>query len=324
MLAPPLPLPSNLRWRIIVDAPRTSATRALIRVAGDLAEHQHGVVSRDQLLRLGFPSEAIQQQLRARLLRPLHAGVYAVGHREITEDGRRLAALLATGETGALGRRTAAAVLGYVDDRGDIDVALADGVHRERPGIAFFRSSTLVAADVMVLRRLAVTRPARTLIDFAAVAGEREAFKAADAAMRRGCSPAALREVVERLRRQPGRRAMARYLAARRSSALRLRSELERLAADLLLTSDLPRPQFNTLAAFDGELLEVDVWWPERRVVLELDGREYHEGVVAELEDARRDRILRGAGQVVHRAAWWDVDREPGRLLARIGRDLWR
>lgn len=299
-----------------------SANRALIGVVGDLAEHQHGVVSRAQLARLGFTGDVIDGLVRRRLLRCVHAGVYAVGHRELSDDGRRLGALLASGEAGALGRRTAAAVLGYAADDGDIDVVVADGVHRERPGISFFRSSTLVPADVTTVRRLAVTRPARTLIDLAAVATEREALKAADIAMRRTCTPVALRTTLDRLRGQPGCARMRRYLDLRRASALRLRSELERLAAELILGSDLPPPRFNAHVDLGTDLLELDVWWPDQRFVVELDGREYHEGVVPEIEDARRDGILRAAGVRVRRAAWWDVDREPGRFLASLRRSL--
>lgn len=322
MLVPPLPLPVNLRWRIDLAMSRGSATRSLRSAAGDLAEHQHGVVGRAQLLELGFPRQVVDDLVRDRVLRVLHRGVYAVGHRALADDGLRLAALLAVEEQGVLSHWSAAAVLGYAEDADHLHLTVTDGVHHDRPGLEVHRSRTLAAGDVTVLRRLAITRPARTLVDLAAVAAPRDALRAADIAMRKGCNPAVLRTVLLRLPGQPGRRLMAHYLDTRRAAALELRSELERLGAELVLGSDLPRPRFNALVAVEGGAFEVDMWWPDRRLVLELDGRRHHEGVVAELEDQRRDGLLGAVGQRVRRAAWWDVTREPGRLLSMLRREL--
>lgn len=321
MLVPPLPLPVNLHRKPGDPHP---PVRWLWLAAGDLAERQHGVVAREQLQRLGSDQWCIDALVRRRALRTVHRGVYAVGHRSLTHDGRRLAALLACGDA-ALGRFSAGAVWRFVThDEDRVHVVVPRDIGLERPCIAAYRSSTLTGADVTTFRGLALTRPARTLVDLAAVAPEALALQAADTAMRGRCSPAQLRAALERCPRQPGRRLMLAYLGARRASALRLRSELERRNAELVLASDLPPPRFNALVDLGGERLELDAWWREQGVVLELDGRAYHEGVVAELEDERRERVIRGAGLRLERAAWWDVTREPGRLLSRLGRHLRR
>ncbi|HYF26418.1 MAG TPA: DUF559 domain-containing protein [Baekduia sp.] len=296
-----------------------------MRVAGDLAERQHGQVGRAQLLRLGFTAGTVDEAVRARLLRPEHAGAYAVGHRASTPDGRRMAAVLALDEVGVLSAWTAGEVWRAVDEDAArrIDLLVADGVHRERPRLRIRRSQTLGPQDVTTIRGLAVLRPARMAVDLAAVAPRPVALRALDRLLVGGrCSPAALRRTTDRLRHQPGRRLVVGYLDTRRATALRLRSELERLVAELLLGSDLPAPLFNPLVAVEGEVLEVDVAWPGQRLVLEADGRAYHEGVVAELEDARREALLRAAGWRVVRVTWWDVHREPGRLLDRVRRKL--
>jgi hypothetical protein len=73
----------------------------------ELARRQFGVVTRAQLVRRGLTVAAIDHRVRAGRLRRLHRGVYAVGHRVLTIEGRWMAATLATG--GALSHGTAAA-----------------------------------------------------------------------------------------------------------------------------------------------------------------------------------------------------------------------
>jgi len=50
------------------------------RVVGTIADRQHGVVSREQLLGAGIGRSAIDRGLQAGRLRALFRGVYAVGH----------------------------------------------------------------------------------------------------------------------------------------------------------------------------------------------------------------------------------------------------
>jgi hypothetical protein len=74
-----------------------------------LATRQHGVVARWQLLLLGFTSDTIQDALEAGRLLPVRRGVYAVGHRRLTTQSRRMAAVLACGPEAVLSHRTAIA-----------------------------------------------------------------------------------------------------------------------------------------------------------------------------------------------------------------------
>ncbi|MGH2803592.1 MAG: type IV toxin-antitoxin system AbiEi family antitoxin domain-containing protein, partial [Thermoleophilaceae bacterium] len=67
------------------------------RVAA-LATHQHGVVSRAQLIDLGLTDYAIRRQVRSARLHRVHRGVYAVGHPRLTLHGRFLAAVLRYGD----------------------------------------------------------------------------------------------------------------------------------------------------------------------------------------------------------------------------------
>ena len=75
-----------------------------------LAERQYGVVSRRQLLGLGFSRREIEARIKAGRLNPLQSGVYAVGHRLIPREGKWMAAVLASGPEAVLSHWSAAAL----------------------------------------------------------------------------------------------------------------------------------------------------------------------------------------------------------------------
>src|SRR4051794_16778956 len=83
------------------------------RQAWELSRRQHGVVTRGQLLDLGFSAEAIKHRVQKGRLHPVLRGVYAVGRRELTREGRWMAAVLACGPGAVLSHRSAAAVWGF-------------------------------------------------------------------------------------------------------------------------------------------------------------------------------------------------------------------
>jgi hypothetical protein len=80
-----------------------------------------------------------------------------------------------------------------------------------------------------------------------------------------------LRAVEEALARVPGRSGrhrLAQVLAAYQPEPHFLRSEAERRLKQLCEAHALPRSQFNAWVAG----YEVDVYWPEARFALEVDG----------------------------------------------------
>src|SRR5690348_5542663 len=80
------------------------------REAWSLARSQHHVISRRQLLDLGFSSSAIEHRLDSGRLHRVHFGVYAVGHPVLTQYGRWMAAILACGDGAVLSHSSAAAL----------------------------------------------------------------------------------------------------------------------------------------------------------------------------------------------------------------------
>ena len=92
------------------DIAAKSSPRAVEHLVGELADRQHGVVSRPQLLELGLGRGAILHRLELRRLRPVHRGVYAVGRGGLSRSGFWMAAVLACGPCASLSHRSGAAL----------------------------------------------------------------------------------------------------------------------------------------------------------------------------------------------------------------------
>lgn len=75
-----------------------------------LAERQHGVIARNQLLWLGLTTDTITQRLGTGRLHRVFRGVYAVGRPGLTRHGRWMAAVLACGPRAVVSHGTAAAL----------------------------------------------------------------------------------------------------------------------------------------------------------------------------------------------------------------------
>src|SRR4051794_24116777 len=94
----------------------------------ELAQAQHGVVARWQLLGIGLGRGAIARRVEAKRLHVIHRGVYAVGHRLISQRGWWMAAVLAGGPDAVLSYRSAAVLWGLLEaDRGAVDISVRSG-----------------------------------------------------------------------------------------------------------------------------------------------------------------------------------------------------
>jgi hypothetical protein len=133
-----------------------------------LARRQHGVITRAQLLRLGYTRHAIQHRLSTGRLHAIHRGVFVVGRPELDVPGRCLAAVLACGPTALISHQTAGELWG-IRARGGrpIEVSVPAGATRAVQGIRLHRRRSLGDRDRAVHRGIPVTSPIRTLADLA-------------------------------------------------------------------------------------------------------------------------------------------------------------
>jgi hypothetical protein len=284
-----------------------------------LAEQQHGVVARRQLIEAGMGSNAVDNGLRAGRLHRLHPGVYAVGHRLVSREGRGMAAVLACGAGAVLSHRSAAALWRIASFSGAVEVTTPRDV-RSRGAIRR-HCARLPPDEVTAFDGIPVTSVHRTIFDCAGLSS----VDRLEAAMRE----AEYRRLWDRLSlptllaRHPGHRGNANLrlcLERLGKTAGFTRSDLEELFLPLLDRFGLPRPHLNARLQVGGEWIEVDCIWRKRRLAVELDSRSAHETRSAFEADRDRDRRLQTAGWRVVRITWRQLHDEPERIASDLRR----
>jgi very-short-patch-repair endonuclease len=133
----------------------------------EIAARQHGVVSYEQLVWVGFTPSTISRRVREGWLHRVHRGVYAVGNPNLTREGHWMAAVLACGKGAVLSHESAAVLWGISPTSPPLIHVTVPGSNgrRRRRGIVVHRSTTLTRADTTRRRLIPVTTHPRTLRD---------------------------------------------------------------------------------------------------------------------------------------------------------------
>jgi very-short-patch-repair endonuclease len=271
-----------------------------------LARRQHGIVTVAQLLEAEFTRSAVSHRVRRCWLVAVFRGVYQVGPVRAPR-GLEMAAVLATG--GVLSHHSAAAVWGIRPHDGDVHVSVSGRDQRPRPGLRIHRSLSLNAA---VQDGLPLTTPTRTIHDLAACLPQHELDRAVEQAQI--LHLATRDEIAAELPRR-GRRALQAALA---DEPRVTRSEAERRLLALIKAARLPRPDTNVRV----EGYEVDLFWADQRLVVEIDGYAYHGTRQAFERDRARDAALQAAGYRVVRLTWRQIVHDSLAVVVQLTRLL--
>lgn len=280
------------------------ATKILGSAIWRLVRRQHGAISRGQLLRFGLTSEAIRHRLRSgRLFQTEWRGVYAVGRRELTQDGRWMAAILACGEDTALAGQAGAALWGVLPHQHGraIEVLVPPGARRKRPGIVV-REGT---RRIVQRRGIPVTSIVDTLVDVACGLTRDELEAAIGAADKlRLVTVPVLRAALDAAPPRPGVGVLKRTID-RRTYVL-THTYLERLLVPIALRAGLGKPDGQRRVGRD----RVDFLW-DYGLLVEVDGATYHRTPAQQTEDRRRDQDHAVAGLTTLRFTYAQVRFEP-------------
>lgn len=273
-------------------------TSEIRQIFSGLMAKQHGVAAVWQLLEEGFKRTAVDRFLR--LYQPLriHPGVYG----EPSALGLMMAAVLAAGSGAALGRRSGLGLWGLREPpEGPFQVCVAgDGGIRQRDGFVIHRSA---AFQVERCAGIPVMSPTRCLQDarlprYAAY----RALEAAEAARLAVDLPALKGPVLQEVR----------AVLALGNNPTRSDAEARVIfhCRDRGIEAPIVNHQLNGV--------EADFHWPRARLVLEVDGWEYHRERKHFEEDRRRNLVHRIAGWEVIRVSAWQVQRTPQDVCAAV------
>jgi hypothetical protein len=294
----------------------------LQRCVADLFRHQHGIVSRSQVLALGLTRHQIQHLVERGVWIRMAPGVYR--HRAVADtwSARVLAACLSTG--GVASHRSAAVLWGLdLIDRGRPEITIARGRHLHRSDAVVHESTQFDRIDRTVRRAVPVTGIERTLLDLAAVVGDTLVLAAVDSARRQGLTSW---EAMDRT--------LGRHARRGRGGTRRFRRTLERLTGEptatlsgwswqvsqLLQASHLPAPsrEYVVRDPSGAFVAQVDLAYPLIRLAIELDSVAHHDNARSFVADRRRWNRLTTLGWTPLAFTYRDFTERPAELVQRV------
>jgi very-short-patch-repair endonuclease len=262
-----------------------------------IARRQRGLITRGQLRRLGASSSWIARRAAKGQLIRIHQGVYAVGHLPSSAVDFAGAAVLACGRGAALSHASAAALWGWRQEWKRPFHVTAAGDHK-RTGIIVHGRVRLAPQDFARHEGIRVTSPARTLLDWApSLTTPRRLRRAVKDAEFGPLTLADLADVLARFPRHSGAKLLLPFI---HDLVGPTRSEFEDAFVAFCQQFELTRPNCNIkLGGY-----EIDAYFPQHRLAVELDGWDFHRDRGAFEYDRNKDAnlLLRGIGTV--RITW--------------------
>lgn len=267
------------------------------------------MITREQLLGLGYSNEAVDHRIESGWLHPIHAGVYAVDRPELTREGYLIAAVLACGEGAALSHDSAAELWG-IRPRGPGCIHVSVFAHRDprRRGIRLHRRTYF---ELTRRKGIPVTTPVCTLVDVAARLDDEQLERAVNEAINRDLTdPDRLRAAVAGMRYRRGARRLLKLLD--RDTFVVTDTRLEQRLVRIARAAGLPKPQAQR--RLEGG--RVDLYWPG--LIVEADSLRYHRTASQQAKDRLRDQRHAAAGLVTLRFTHWQVFHDPHHVEATL------
>lgn len=276
------------------------------RAIYDVAHRQFGLFTAEHWYQMGLSRDQLKNRLRRGHVRRVANKIYALNGAPETNEFRIMYGCMRAGPLAAASHGTAAALWGLIQSLEDADTVHVSGPRnlKSMDGYRFHRVY-LDPAYVVTRDGLPVTDVARTLLDACAELYERRSGRLIDRALQKGLTSVDElidRVAAERRRGRSGVAAMCKHIESRDPSNVKARSLLEQDVFDLLVRSGFPTPERNYLfASEEGFPWELDLYWPEHKLVIEVDAYATHGSFESFYKDRDKDLDLESRGlRVLH------------------------
>jgi very-short-patch-repair endonuclease len=269
------------------------------------------VLTRRDLLALGYTPAGVKHRVETGRLHLISRGIYVVGRRELTPRGRWMAAVLACGDDAVLSHRSAAELWGIAhEEKGRIDVTVRRRSFPHRTGLKVRSRPSLPSRSLTSRFRIPVTSPVQSLIDLATELKPLRLERSVNEAdVRDLVDPETLRESLDGYVGIPGVKTL-RTMLDRHTFRLS-DSDLEVLFRPLALSAGFSLPlSKHVLLGY-----EVDFWFPDQGLVVETDGLRYHRTPSQQARMVRRDQKHQAAGLRVLRFTHWQIAHSPTEVI---------
>lgn len=250
-------------------------------------------------------------------------GVFRFAGAVDTPHQRALAAVLAAGEESVLSHPSAAALHGLPGFSIEpLTLSVRRNGRRSLGGVRIEESLALPDHHRGMVDGIRCTTVARTLFDLCGDVHALRAERALDTALARKLVtlPALWRVLVDLAEHgRAGTVLFRTLLEERRDDYVPPESELEARLIDLAKRYGLPEPERQVdLGDPDGWIGRVDFLFRAARLVVEVDGAAFHDGLLDRRRDGERDQRLSAAGWTVLRFGWDDVVNRPRAIAHAI------
>jgi len=249
--------------------------REATEVIRGLAERQHGVVARWQLLDCDVAPGVFRARCENGSLVPLFQGVFALGHQRLSREGQLMAAVLACGPGAVLSHFHAGRLWGICGSYGGIEVLRQSGGFKPdgHRGIRLHQTRRLHPWEVTVEKGIPVAVIERVLLDLAGRTDRKRLERTFVQAYKSGgISWPRLQRVITRRRGCKGVGKLRQIALEVDPEALETKSVTEVDFLALWREVEMPMPIVNVLV--EGHL--VDFLWPAQRVIVETDSWSHH------------------------------------------------
>ncbi|TMD72219.1 MAG: DUF559 domain-containing protein [Chloroflexi bacterium] len=184
---------------------------------------------------------------------------------------------------------------------------------RARAGVRL-RRAALPESEVMIRHRFRTTSAMRTACDLGSRSDAVESVVAVDMVLRAGL--VTVPQLASHIERHAGAKGIKRLRRAVRMADPRAESPMETRLRIALIRAKLPRPsvQANLRDAAGNFVGRADLYYPDRRLVIEYDGENHKDRMVA---DVRRQNALMNAGFHLLRFTAADL-RAPRSVVAQV------
>jgi very-short-patch-repair endonuclease len=291
----------------------------------EIAAIQHGVVDRAQARGCGLARHEIEHLVSSGRWEPVGRSGLVLHGTPDTDRHRCALALRARTSTLALSHETAAAIWGVPRFSYAPAHVLARNGANLRPidGVVAHHARRLLPHHVVEIDGLLVTSPERTIFDLSGTL--RPLWRVEDLleeawAMRLVSYPSLVAIVEELSGRGQRNVAQLRQLVVQRGpSFVPAESNLERRFHRILADAGLP-PMIRQaqIVTSEGWVGRVDAVYPDRMMVVEVDGARWHSTSRRRADDDLRDRRLTAAGYLVLRFTEEDVWHRRAQVVAAI------
>lgn len=263
-----------------------------------LAARQHGVVATRQLTMMGRSPSAITRARRRGQLVDEAFGVLRIASSPPTFRQRCMILQLQADSAGFIGGATAARLLGLrAMPEAPVNYTAPRSFRRSLPPWADLHITRWYdeSADRQVLADgLVVATPMRMLWGLAATFNQHRFDRAAEDAWNLGLvDPPSAVDYLERhrCRGKDGVLRLETWLDGAIGRTRATQSNLERRLIEALGAIGLPPPQRQyPLELHNGEVIHLDIAWPEVKLAVEPGHRSFHSGSLAVRRDQARDR----------------------------------